>query len=81
MYSSFHTVRIVLYMGCTGPVIGSLTAYILIILRPSATGTLPLSTQILRTVTKWRATTQIIDRNVQNFLFPHLFGFFTMYCP
>ena len=37
------------------PVIGS-----------SATGTMPLTTQILHTATQWRATPQIINRNMQN---------------
>ena len=31
---TFHTVRIVLYIGCSAPVIWSLTAYILILLYP-----------------------------------------------
>ena len=68
-YSSFlYYLRIVLYFGCSDPVIGSSTAYILILFRPLLTGTMPLTAQILHTainsVQLWKYT---------NFLFPHLF--------
>ena len=75
---AFHTVRIVLYFGCSGPVIGSSTAYILIICRPSTISTMPLTTQILHTALKWNAPSQTIDINMQNFIFLHLFVFFNM---
>ena len=75
-----YIVRIVLYIGCSGPVIGSSTAYILNIFKPMTTGTMPSTTQILYTATKWRATPQIIHRNMQNFLFLHLFEIFIMWC-
>ena len=52
------TVRIVLNTGCSGPVIGSSTAYKLIIFRPPSTDTMLSTAQILRTATKWRATWQ-----------------------
>ena len=45
---------------------------ILILSRPSKTGTLLLTTQILRPATKWCASLQIINTNMQNFLFLHL---------
>ena len=51
---AFHTVCIELYTGYSGPVIGS-----------STTGTMPLTTQILRTATQWRATPQMINRNLK----------------
>ena len=44
-------------------------AYKIIIFRPSTTGTMPLTTQILCTATKWFATSQKINRNMQDFLF------------
>ena len=47
-FQAFHTVRIILYIGCSGPVID---CNILILFRHSTTGTMPLTTQILRTVT------------------------------
>ena len=51
---------------------------VLQIFRPSTTSTMPLTTQILRTATKWFATSQKINRNMQNILFIHLFVFFIM---
>ena len=36
----------------------------LIIFRTSTTGTIPLTTEILRTSTKWRATSQTIITNM-----------------
>ena len=53
-------------MGCSGPVIGSSTTYILIKFSPLTTGIMFLTSQILRTATKWRSTPQIINRNMQN---------------
>ena len=49
---AFHTVPIELYIGCSGQVIRSLIAYELTILRLGNTGTMPLTTQILRTASK-----------------------------
>ena len=46
---AFHTECIVLYNGCSGPVIRSSTAYILIVFKPSTTVTMSLTTQLLRT--------------------------------
>ena len=40
---AFHTARIVLYIGCTGPVTRSSIAYKIIVLRPLTTGTMPLT--------------------------------------
>ena len=53
----------------------SSTAYILIIFKPSTTGTMHLTTQILRTATKLSAALQIINRNMENFLFLHLLSY------
>ena len=44
----------------------SSTAYILIILGPSTTGTMPLTTQNLRTAIKWRVSPQIIKQVVMD---------------
>ena len=55
---AFHTVRIILKFGCSGPVIVSSTIYILIILRRSTSGTMPLTTQIWGAASNWRATPQ-----------------------
>ena len=63
-----HSVRLVLYIGCSGPVIGSSTAKLLIIFRLSTAGIMPLTSQILRTAIKWCASPQIINRNMQNSL-------------
>ena len=48
------------YIGCSSPV----TAYKLIIFRPSTTRTMPFTTQILRTATKWFATSQTKKQNL-----------------
>ena len=48
------------------------------VFRPSTTSTMPLTTQILRASTKWFATSQKINRNMQNIIFIHLFVFFIM---
>ena len=45
---------------------GTSIAYKLIIFRPSTTDTMPLTTQISRTATKWLATSQKINRNMQH---------------
>ena len=66
------------YIRCSGPVTGSYIAYQMIIFRPSITSTMPLTTQIWRTATKRFATSQKINRNMQNILFIHLFVFFIM---
>ena len=60
-----HSVRIVLYIVCSGPVIGSSTAKLLIIFRPSTAGIMQLTSQILRTAIGWCASPQIINRNMQ----------------
>ena len=78
LIKALHTVRIVLYIGCSDPVIGSSTAYKLITFRPSTTGTKSLTTGILRTATKWHVTSQTININMQNLLFLHIFVFFIM---
>ena len=74
---AFHTVCIVLYIGCSGRVIGSSIATYCLYLDPT-TGTIPSTTQIVRTATKWCASPQIIYRNMQIVLFLHLFVFFIM---
>ena len=59
-----------MYIGYSGPAIGSSTSYILVIFRPSTTGTIPLTTQVLRAATtKWHDTSQTINRNVQSIIF------------
>ena len=50
------------YIYCFGTRSRSLIAYKFIIFRPSTTSTMPLTTQILRTATKWFATSQRINR-------------------
>ena len=52
----------VLYIGCSGPVIGSLIATYCLNLDPRYTGTMPSTTQILRTSTKRCASPQLINR-------------------
>ena len=64
----FHTVRIAMYIRCSGPAIGSSTAYIFAIFRPSTTGTIPLTTQILCAAIQWRETSQTINRNVHRII-------------
>ena len=40
------------------------------VFRPSTTGTIPLTTQVLRAATtKWHETSQTINRNVQSIIF------------
>ena len=61
---AFHTVCIVLYIRCLGPVIGSSIATYCLYLDPT-TGIKPSTTQIVRTATKWCASPQIMNRNMQ----------------
>ena len=74
-YSSFKYCALISVYRVVGSSDRVIDCNILILFRPSTTGTIPLATQIFCTATKWCASPQIINRNMQNFLLFHLFVF------
>ena len=66
---AFHIVRIVLHILDVAHGTRTSIAYKLIIFRPSTTDTMPLTTKISRAATKWFATSQKININMQHIHF------------